>query len=536
MDGTPLKKLAKKLNLPLDRISEELKAIGVDVVNDEDKITSIQQLKLSQRLRSVSKEPGDNLEVSLKAIQSASNLLELNELLTRAMADRTIQALIKDTNLDVVVGSVLTLATQPGEELLASAILGRLAAVARGRENLVFDRSDEIVSESLASIETLADGESKQYAAQVLGHSVQPWVANYSYREALAIDSADNARRELLAANLAREPSIADWLRAISSHAKVLREIENPDTCLKRVRRICSTMSDVVERYRGEVGSEIGGGLARCMKEFLPPKLIEVDQQVVFDTIDHLLRILRRVTELRFSHALEGSTYELLTQGKKLLGNSEWGSYISYSSVIPEIRVALLESALVRARQNRQHREILSCLSACYSSKAHVITAIKRHFLNARDLDPDVAKWWISAGGEAEGQRQVEHKIGNNEDSQIGALLIEVESNRDAMEKVGRAVVPLLEISEPVLASTVKKAVDGYEAIAQTGRRLARMRKLTKTDLKGEHLEYNPLEHEMLGGHQAGIRRVRVVRDGIMKDFAGKTKTLVKPWVEPDEE
>ena len=104
------------------------------------------------------------------------------------------------------------------------------------------------------------------------------------------------------------------------------------------------------------------------------------------------------------------------------------------------------------------------------------------------------------------------------------------------MEKVGRAVVPLLEISEPVLASTVKKAVDGYEAIAQTGRRLARMRKLTKTDLKGEHLEYNPLEHEMLGGHQAGIRRVRVVRDGIMKEFAGKTKTLVKPWVEPDEE
>jgi hypothetical protein len=60
------------------------------------------------------------------------------------------------------------------------------------------------------------------------------------------------------------------------------------------------------------------------------------------------------------------------------------------------------------------------------------------------------------------------------------------------------------------------------------------MRKLTKTDLKGEHLEYNPLEHEMLGGHQAGIRRVKVVRDGIKKEFAGKTKTLVKPWVEAE--
>ena len=82
----------------------------------------------------------------------------------------------------------------------------------------------------------------------------------------------------------------------------------------------------------------------------------------------------------------------------------------------------------------------------------------------------------------------------------------------------------------------MKKAVDGYQSIAQITRRLARMRKLSKTDLKGERLEYNPLEHEMLGGHISGIRKVRVVRDGIKKEFSGKIKTLVKPWVEPEQE
>lgn len=215
MNGTPLKKLARNLNLPLDQLSAELKAIGVEVKSDEDQITNIQQLKLSQRLRATYKEFGAKSEVTLKAIQSTTDLLELNELLTRAMADRTIQALIKDTNLAVVVDAVLALTTQPEQELLAAAILGRLAAVARGREHLVFDRADEVVSEDLASIETLADGEAKQYASQVLAHIVWPWVANYSYREALIIDSADNARRELLAANLMREASIADWLRSI---------------------------------------------------------------------------------------------------------------------------------------------------------------------------------------------------------------------------------------------------------------------------------------------------------------------------------
>jgi hypothetical protein len=536
MNGTPLKILARDLSMPVGQLTAELKAIGVDIKSEDEQITGQQQLMLSLHLHNLSKAPEAISEVSLNTIKSATDLHKLNELLTRAMADRTIQALIKDSHLNAIIDHVLSLNSNPERELLTAAILGRLAAVARGREQSVFDRADEVVSNEPASIETLADGDAKQYAAQLLTHVTLTWVTEYAYREALTIDTADNARRELLTANLLREESISEWLNAISSHASILRRIENPETRLKRARRIFGVMSDVVERWRGEVGTDIGSRLAEFMKSLLSGKLADLDQDVLFDSMDSTLGILRRVIELRFSHALEGATYALLIQGKKLLGNSDWGRFVDSSSVIPEIRTALLEAALVRARQNRQYREVLICLMACYTSKAQVVSAIKRHFMDARDLDPDVAKWWLSAGGESEGQRHVEHKVGINEDSQIGALLIEVESNREAMDKVGRAVVPLLEISEPVLASTVKKAVDGYEAIAQTARRLARMRKLSKTDLKGARLEYNPLEHEMLGGHQAGVRRVKVLRDGIQKEFAGKTKTLVKPWVEPDEE
>ena len=161
--------------------------------------------------------------------------------------------------------------------------------------------------------------------------------------------------------------------------------------------------------------------------------------------------------------------------------------------------------------------KIMEILLASYTSGTQVSTAVKRHFRGAQDIDPDIADWWCSAGRISGSQRTVEHKVGNTEDSQIGALLIEVDSYREAMDKVGRAVVPLLEISEPVLASTVKKAVEGYRSIEQTTRRLSRMRKLTKTELKGERLEYNPLEHEMLGGHKAGVRRVRVVRGRYQK-------------------
>ncbi len=61
------------------------------------------------------------------------------------------------------------------------------------------------------------------------------------------------------------------------------------------------------------------------------------------------------------------------------------------------------------------------------------------------------------------------------------------------------------------------------------------MRKLGRMDLKNSILEYNPLQHEMVGGHKLGIRKVKVVRDGIQKDFGGKIKVLVKPRVVPSE-
>jgi hypothetical protein len=91
----------------------------------------------------------------------------------------------------------------------------------------------------------------------------------------------------------------------------------------------------------------------------------------------------------------------------------------------------------------------------------------------------------------------------------------------------------MLEISDPVTASNVISAAAGYAEIAQTALLLARMRKLKKTELKGMVVEFNPLQHELLSDTSQGVREVRVVRDGVQKDFGGSIKTLVKPRVEP---
>jgi hypothetical protein len=148
------------------------------------------------------------------------------------------------------------------------------------------------------------------------------------------------------------------------------------------------------------------------------------------------------------------------------------------------------------------------------------------------ELDPDVRQWWVS-GGAVSNNSQAAHKIGNNEDQMIGELLIEVLSTEQSMKALRRSVAPVLEISDPVNASNVISAAMGYAEIAQTALLLARMRRLSKTDLKGMIVEFNPLQHELLSDTSHGVRKVRVVRDGVLKDFGGNIKTLVKPRVEP---
>ena len=488
-------------------------------------------------------------DINLIDIQQAKDLRELNDLLTQVMAKQQIQALIKEDNLDRVSDAIQTLAETTDDEgkLLSAAMLGRLAAVARAREEKVYSRIPGLIIEQPPSFDTLADerinsadkdsdlGKIKLYAAMSLRYVEEPWLPVYCVREAINIDTAENARRELLAVALERYENIADWLLVIAEQASLLRSIEDLDARMKRLRRIFSAMNDIVKNWLGELGKDPGQTLAQCLVAFIRGDLSDVDHKVLFDATDSLMVVLARMIELRFSYALNAETYAVIERGKSALGPALWGRFLDVSSAIQRIQKNLMETAMVLARQNRTDKDIMSIMTAAYMSRPQVTAALKRYFSGVRDLDPDVREWWINAGKVTESRRKIEHKVGNTEDQQIGALLLEVESNREAMDKVGRAVVPLLSISDPVLASTVKKAVLGYIDIAQIARRLARMRKLSKTDMKGERLEYNQNEHEMLGGHRPGIRTVKVVRDGIKKDFRGKIKTLVKPWVEPEE-
>ena len=471
----------------------------------------------------------------LQEALSAPDLPSVQAILRKQMASQRIQAVIKGEGLAAISNRILELAQRDSSvELLAGAALARLAAVARNREKEVFDLLPSLFTVVPPSIETLSNGDDKAYAATSIQHCNGHWVKEYCLSEAIDIDAAEEARRELLACGLTEAGTLSSFLRQLELNSEGVRQISTAESRLKRTRRILLAVLEVLSTWTGDLGHEPGTALGNCLAAFLRNDAEGADAEVLADVVDTALRILSRMIERRFSCAFDSTSYYVVERAQEAI-RMGWHDFLSRSGAITGLRTHLLETALVLVRQNRSDSRIVEAIVLAFGSRPQASIALKRRLADAQDSDPEIRGWWESAGAQEQSQRVVDHKFGNNEDQQIGSLLIEVESNKEPMEKVSRAVVPLLEISDPVLASTVRSATAGYAEIAQTARRLARMRRLTKTDLKGERLEYNPLEHEMLGGHQPGVRRIRVVRDGVRKEFGGKVKTLVKPWVQPDE-
>ena len=464
---------------------------------------------------------------------SNNSLGLLNDSLTSAMTQQRHMALIKGDRLNVLINRIVDIATKQRDQspLVALAILGRLSAVARGREEQVLKYVHLLIEAEPPPIDSLSDGDEKYYAALTINYANKNWVNKYCIREALTTDTAEKARKELLNIVLSKCSSAAVFFEEISIESDILK---NVDSGLKKTRRILSSIRECLAVWRGQPGEDVGNTLSTLYKKLVNSDIEKADESVLFELEDQAILVLLRIIELRFSYALHAATYSIVEQGKRKFGSILWSKYLNGSVVITDIRNCVLEASLVLARQGKTDKSIIDVLLNLFSSREQLSIAISKHFNGANDLEPLVREWWVKGGAVSTSQREAQHKVGNSEDEQIGSLLIEVESSKEAMEKLRRAVVPLLQISDPILAATVDKAAAGYLEISQIARRLARMRKLSKTETKGEVLEYNPLEHEMLGGHRPGIRKVKVVREAIQKEFGGKVKTLVKARVEEE--
>ena len=136
----------------------------------------------------------DPVKAQMRAIATATSLVELDKILTQSMAQLQIQALLKEDGLGQILARVEELAQLEDDDVASLqilAVLGRLAAVARGREGAVNRTIVALAPEDeLPSLESL-DSDDKAYAAQCLLQLDTPWLNEYALRESVVLDTAE---------------------------------------------------------------------------------------------------------------------------------------------------------------------------------------------------------------------------------------------------------------------------------------------------------------------------------------------------------
>ena len=166
----------------------------------------------------------------LARLDNATNIRAWYDEFTGIMAARKHHSIIEGDDLDNVarqIVAVVEYAVDPADRLLAVAALGRLAAVARGREDKVFHYVDDVLEGLPPTLEVLADGDEREYAAVALRHTSAKWLLEYCLTESIDIDRSDKARKELLKTALMKLDNVSALLACLSGHSDPLREIES---------------------------------------------------------------------------------------------------------------------------------------------------------------------------------------------------------------------------------------------------------------------------------------------------------------------
>mgnify|MGYP005848986345 CR=1 FL=1 len=460
---------------------------------------------------------------------------ELDSFLTKAMARQAIQSVIKGQALSEIAERIGVLADGPGSEgqLRGLAALGRLAAVAKSREAELITFIHALLESEPGDISLLSDADQKLYVARALSYADENWKLKYCVRQALEIDTADSARRVLLNEAFLAAGDVTAWLNTIQSDFPSQSGFSNVSSFMRRIRRVLLAIHEVLKEHDELPGRDLPESLAKIAIYAFPREARDAEEEVLFSSIDLFFYSLVRILQVRLGLALESDSYRCLQSLKHRLGPGLWAKFLRESRSMGSIRTLLCEAALVLARQERTDEEVMNAMVSSFVNRPQLKSVLHKHFEKAEDVERNTRNWWESAGEERASRESREQPIGNNVDRQLGELLLIIESHVGTMQSIRDSAVPILEMQDEVAAATVNRGARAFIQLSQTVRRLARIRHLEKTELKGRIIEYSPREHDMLGGERQGVRKVRVVKDGIKKDFGGRVRFLTKPQVEP---
>lgn len=481
-----------------------------------------------------------SVQEQIAYIQNENSLLAINDFLIYLKTVNGVQSLTRDNHITicnrVVDVALLNLSSDENSVLWLSTILGRLSEEKMSKAEELPDKCQALFEQPPPSIRELSCTYDQVYAISTLVEFDKPWLAQYVVSQSLLAHEGEATYRILVQTALNSLGCLSGYLQKIEAQLNLVVLTEGSNKQPNTLCQLSRAIVKVAKLRNVALGDDVILALRKWFDTAFQFMKNAYHEETSKNIVTDVVELLRLIIEIRFSHALLEDTYSLLCFIQRKLTNKEWTYLIQNSQDMEKLREYLLESAIILARLGKRDRKTMATLITISESKEQLLSKLQSTFSAIHGIDPFVKCWWECGGSSEERSFDIpQHRNGLN-DYQIGLMLLALEKSKYLIENIYQRILNVDHpepLDRPSILNTVIELRKYMDETSETSQKIAVARKLLKTGLKGSIVQYNPLDHEMLGGHQLAIKNVKVMEDGIQKQLGHRFWMLVRPVVIP---
>ena len=228
-------------------------------------------------------------------------------------------------------------------------------------------------------------------------------------------------------------------------------------------------------------------------------------------------------------------TYSCLTLISRWHDKSYWPVFVKESENCRLVSKIVSDSILLLAKQNMTDSKLFEQLSHIVGGREEAQKITAKIADKNPDLQPSVRDWL------ARGARQRKTKILNyleesdqySSDSTIALALLGTHRFSEVVSNISHDSIIELKMFESKLGGDIEKLLKSSKKLSEDIENIARKRNLLLKYTVGERVEYSSISHELITGHEEGIRWVKVVRPLVeRKSLSGSREIIIKALVE----
>jgi hypothetical protein len=478
--------------------------------------------------------------LDLAAFEPSRPLKQQLEELTRLIKVRAIHTASKTPEFDrwlIHLRETAGITSEPEPRMLAVAALTRIAATVNALRSRIAGALSSALTEPLPPLDTLRNPDDRTYVAQACSIAQAPWCVTYLANAAVLEESAEKARAECFRSLLKLSSSLQTILQLLRDHIGDFEPAkESPaDSVGRRLRRILVALRRAMATKVVDSGSDPGDVLADLLRAAFKKYGAPSEYKIAEALANEVAVLVHELIGARFSLAVDAASYKALRIVRAWF-DYRWPEFVSSSKPMAGVRSDLREAITILAKQGKTDDELADALEVASGSRTEARSLLAQIGEEVVGLEDSVRSWFLGTSPAtpptsidddshaAESQRLREAR-------DLAEVLIYAADLMQLATSMFDQLTGEQEISHIPDAGALRSFAAKARATSDLATSFARHRSLELRGQVGDEVEFSPLEHDLIGGTLAGIRKVRIVQPAVAYRNPGSSPVIVKKAV-----